>query len=95
MRSRTLAYHLSEDAGRPQEKDADKDEESDDVLPLVAEAEPAGAHPVKYRVEDRIELLAADAFGQADEKPPAMAPGMLPMPPRTAAVKALMPGGIP
>ena len=72
----------AEDAVGTEDQDQDQDREGDHVLELVGEGTP---NPVRNR-------FGPTCSSTPRRRPPSMAPMMLPMPPRTAAVKALMPG---
>ena len=71
------------------------------VMPSAARARRAGrsgGRPARGqdREDDHVgprhaEELAAEGLDQPDQRPPSIAPGMLPMPPSTAAVKARSP----
>ena len=78
-----LRQAFAEDALRAENQHQHQHGEGDDVFQLVrARDAQTGQHQV-----------GSDGFNHAEEtRPPSMAPGILPMPPKTAAVKALMPG---
>ena len=73
---------FAQQAGGPEDEHDAKNDEGEDVL--VAGVEEAKAHV--------LDVAGADGLHQSSSSPPSMAPPRLPMPPSTAAVKALSPG---
>ena len=69
--------------GRSEDEDQDEHRERDHVLELVGR---------RARRSRSGRASGPIASIRPRNRPPSMAPGMLPMPPRTAAVNALMPG---
>ena len=78
----TVRHPLAEQARRPQGQDQDQHDEGEDVLVVAAE----------HAAGQVADVAGAKHSIRPSRMPPTIAPGMLPMPPNTAAVNAFSPG---